>query len=121
MQVCNIANRNNRFLDLVFTTDTETVTVEITDPIIKHEPYHFAMILSYHDILPTAKPPQTVKTSLNLTSMDVNAVKRALSNVLWAELFITKEQFDNNATHFRILGVQSLNFLETPKHFRLQH
>ena len=46
LQVCSLPNQNNCFLDLVFTTDTVSCQLALTDPVIKNEIHHNAMLLT---------------------------------------------------------------------------
>ena len=113
MQICNIPNQNSTFLDLVFTTDTSICNLSVTDPLIKHEFHHNAMVLNVKTSEFCAHAVGVCKTRLKFESMDIEPVRSELANIDWNNIFITRQCFETSIDSYRERAADYLRFLHS--------
>lgn len=113
MQVCDLPNQNNNYLDLIFTTDTESCQAVVTDPIIKHEVHHYAMQLTIATDTLRELEAGMPKTHLNLELMNVASVKEAIRDVSWSNVFISQSEYERNSHTHDQQAASMLEFLNS--------
>ncbi|XP_053686454.1 uncharacterized protein LOC128735992 [Sabethes cyaneus] len=113
MQICNLPNQNNTFLDLVFTTDTYICNLAITDPLIRHEIHHNAMLLFVKTLASREHASGVCRTRLKFELMNIEAVQLELASTDWNSIFISRQCFENNLELYQGQATSQLHFLRS--------